>query len=74
MSDLEYLKRVTEVINETAKQLKAANDHAVIDKVCPYCGAKHTGIFQACSPCKGAVDSGDRDSYPGYMPSNYRGD
>ena len=29
-----------------------------MDKVCPYCGLKHTGSFQACSTCKTAADAG----------------
>ncbi len=29
-----------------------------IESVCPYCQAKHTGPFQACSPCKTLLDAG----------------
>ena len=32
---------------------------APMDKVCGYCGKKHTGPFQACSQCKTAVDRGE---------------
>ena len=29
-----------------------------IDRVCPACGAKHQGPFQACSKCKTELDAG----------------
>lgn len=29
-----------------------------VERVCPACGAKHDGPFQACSACKTALDSG----------------
>ena len=32
---------------------------APMDKVCPCCGAKHTGPFQNCSSCKTALDRGE---------------
>lgn len=31
---------------------------APMDKVCPCCGAKHTGPFQACTRCKTELDAG----------------
>mgnify|MGYP001600193552 CR=1 FL=1 len=65
MDDLEYLKHAETIVNEITKDLKAANDQT-LDRVCPYCGVKHMGPFQACSACKGAVDSGDSESYVGY--------
>ena len=30
-----------------------------VEKVCGYCGKKHTGPFQACSSCKSALDRGE---------------
>ena len=42
-----------------------------LDKVCPWCGIKHTGPFKACSNCKRAVDSQEKESYSGYMDSVY---
>lgn len=30
-----------------------------LERICPYCGAKHAGPWRACSPCKAALDSGD---------------
>ena len=32
---------------------------APMDKVCPACGLKHTGPFQACSSCKSELDRGE---------------
>lgn len=29
-----------------------------LDKICPWCGAKHTGYFQACDRCKRLLDAG----------------
>lgn len=29
-----------------------------VEVVCPYCGAKHDGPFQACSSCKTQLDQG----------------
>ena len=29
-----------------------------IDRICPFCGQKHTGPFAACSRCKAEIDAG----------------
>jgi len=42
-----------------------------LDRVCPYCGVKHQGPWQACSPCKSRMDSG-MDCYPDYAAPLYR--
>lgn len=31
---------------------------APMDKVCGYCGVRHTGPFQACSKCQDAANRG----------------
>jgi hypothetical protein len=42
-----------------------------LEKVCPWCKCKHSGPFRACSKCKASIDSGERESFSGYIETIY---
>ena len=45
--------------NVAAALIKPFSYSPPIEKVCEYCGIKHNGPFNACSPCKTALDRGE---------------
>ena len=77
MDDLEFMKRATEVINETTKELKAANDREKERrKPCrceayPFPHRKYGGKCEAYDPEAGDEEAADR-WLMGLMERGYR--